>query len=97
MRKADIVRRVKLLCRRLIAQISAVAAMVACTFLGYQLHAVTSRTDFVALAVNGFHDVSGAVVSFFDMDPIAAAVLFPALLVAMLMLGALYLWRQQPD
>lgn len=95
--RADTIHLVKALSGRLVAQAGAVAAMIACTYLGYQLHAISSETSIVAHVVDSFHAVIGAVVSFFDMDPIAAAVIFPAMIVAMLLLGGLYLWRQQPD
>ena len=94
MLKVVTIGRIKYLSARVVAQIGAVIAMAACTLVGYQLHALTSDSRFVATFWRTYRDVTGTVASFFDMDPIVATIFYPAVIVGVLILGGLYLWRQ---
>lgn len=85
----------KALAARLLVQLGAVAVMAACTYIGYHLYAVFAHMSLNRWFANVWSEGWRTVWSFFEMDPVYTMLLVPALIVALLSLGGVYLWRQQ--
>ncbi|HEX9646038.1 MAG TPA: hypothetical protein VGB88_00975 [Alphaproteobacteria bacterium] len=61
---------------------------------GYMLHAAVERTRATSGLDQGTSAVSAVVRGWFNVDPILAAILAPAVIVAVLSLGAMCIWAR---
>lgn len=80
---------------RLALQAFAIANMAVGALGGYLLYGLVEKTRIERWFAGGASDAALAIKTFTRMDPVLATILVPALVVAGLALGGVYVWGRQ--
>ena len=93
-RSKDLKQELKRLLATFSQQALTIVSMAVCTAVGYQLHSVSEKYRFDAIAVNFFGYANTSFGNLFGMHPMVSMLLLPALFVGGCALGGLYFWNQ---